>query len=394
MPVQFWIHGGAFVSGAGSLDWYNGKYFAHNEEIILVSINYRLGALGFLCHPEISGGNLGIQDQMLALEWVSQNIKSFGGDPDKITVMGQSAGAIFAFALLANNKTRHLIKNVIFQNGRYDSFERPEIAFKKAEKFAKIAGLRVKQLASMPLEDMLDTQSTLAQKEAAFAETKIPFLPVIDGDIIPIDTHAAALEGAIGKGVVPGTTQNEMHAFTSGQPEIEGASQKQIETVFRKEFKHDWESTLKYCQQKIPAAAPMELLSQGLNLAHFEGQTTALAINFAKKGIKTWLYRFDWKSNQSLLGACHCIELPFLFNTFEQWAPPMTSGLELNEGLGLSKALQKTWATFSRHRNPNHDGIPYWPKFSKTKQPEIHWNTQIEVMANLTHNPLMSSQKI
>ena len=93
--------------------------------------------------------------------------------------MGQSAGAISAFALLANNKTRYFIKNVIFQSGRYDSFERPDIAFEKAEKFAKIAGLKVKQLASMPLEDMLDTQSTLAQKEAAFAEEAIkPTYPV------------------------------------------------------------------------------------------------------------------------------------------------------------------------------------------------------------------------
>jgi len=380
LPVIFWIHGGAFVSGAGSLDWYNGKDFARTEETVLVGINYRLGALGFLSHPDISGGNLGIQDQILALEWVNQNIESFGGDPSNITVMGQSAGAISAYALLANNRARHLIKNVIFQSGRYDSFETQDIASEKAEKFARMAGLKVKQLGTMPLEDILDTQSALAQKEATFASTNILFLPVIDGDIIPNNIHAAALEGAVNKSIMLGTTHDEMHAFLSGQPEIENATQKEIEAVFKREFMKDWEVILKDCKKKAPGGTPIEILSLGLNIANFEGQTNSLATNFVEKGINSWLYRFDWKSKQSPLGACHCIELPFLFNTFKEWLPPMIAGLDLNEGLNLSKILQKTWGAFARYGDPNHDDIPYWPKISTKNRSEIHWNKYIEVI--------------
>ncbi len=374
LPVIFWIHGGAFVSGSGSLDWYNGESFARDQEIILVGINYRLGALGFLCHPDISIGNLGIQDQILALEWVKRNISFFGGDPANITIMGQSAGAISAFALLANNKARHLIKNVIFQSGRFNSFETSDIASEKAEKFAKLAGLKIKKLATMPLERLLDAQSALAQKEAIFASTNIPFLPVIDGEIIPKNTRSAAIEGAINKNIMLGSTHDEMHAFISGTPEIETASDKQVEEVFRREFKDSWKAIYEDCLKKVPGATPMEILSLGLNIAHFEGQTSELAVDFARKRINTWLYRFDWKNHASPFGACHCIELPFLFNTYKNWRPPMISGLDLNEGAKLSKVLQNTWAAFARHGDPNHKDIPFWPKFSTKDRSKIHWN--------------------
>ena len=92
-PVLVWIHGGAFASGAGSLPWYSGERFAANGDVVVVSINYRLGALGFLCLPGVSDGNLGLLDQVAALRFVRDNIAAFGGDPDNVTVVGQSAGA-------------------------------------------------------------------------------------------------------------------------------------------------------------------------------------------------------------------------------------------------------------------------------------------------------------
>ena len=380
LPVIFWIHGGAFVSGSGSLDWYSGKSFARNQGIILIGINYRLGALGFLCHPDISSGNQGIEDQILALEWVNQNIKFFGGDPKNVTVMGQSAGAISTYALLANKKARHFIKNVIFQSGRFNSFETTDVASEKAEKFAKIAGVPVKDLKTTPLEKLLDTQSSLAKEEAVFASTNIPFLPVIDGDTILKTIHSDALNGAAGKRIILGSTHDEMHAFISGNTEIENASQKQITEVFKRELGDNWEMILQECRKRAPYATAMEILSMGLNIANFEGQTAKLAVNFSEKGIDTWLYRFDWKGQDSQFGACHCIELPFIFNTFKEWSPPMIAGLKLSEGKMLSYILQKTWATFAKNGNPNHDEIPFWPKISEKKCYEIHWNKYIEVI--------------
>ena len=380
LPVIFWIHGGAFVSGSGSLDWYNGESFARNQEVILVGINYRLGALGFLCHPDISSGNQGIQDQILALEWVNQNIKSFGGDPSNVTVMGQSAGAISAYALLANKNARHLIKNVIFQSGRFNSFETTDIASEKAERLAGIAGVTVKELKTISLEELLDAQSALAKKEAIFASTNIPLLPVVDGDIISDRVHADVFDGAKGKSIILGSTHDEMHAFISGNPEIENASQKQIKDVFKRELGDNWEHIYKECHKCAPGATAMEMLSMGLNIANFEGQTATLAANFAEKGIDTWLYRFDWKSLQGQFGACHCIELPFIFGTFKKWSPPMITGLDLNEGQSFSKILQQTWATFTRQGDPNHNEIPFWPKFSAKERYQILWNKNIEVI--------------
>ena len=121
-------------------------------------------------------------------------------------------------------------------------------------------------------------------------------------------------------------------------------------------------------------------MSLGLNIANFEGHNRALAHTFADKGINAWLYRFDWKIPSGQFGACHCIELPFLFNTFREWNPPMISGVELSEGSNLSQTLQKTWGEFARKGNPNNGNIPYWPMFSIKDRLELHWDKYIEVI--------------
>ena len=154
-PVVVWIHGGAFVSGAGSLPWYNGAKLAGDHNLVVVSVNYRLGALGFLYHPEVSAGNLGLRDQVAALEWVKSQIAVFGGASDNVTLMGQSAGAISAYALLANTHARDLFQRVILQSGRFSSFETPESGSAAAVALAEIAGVEIGKLKSLQVEDVL-----------------------------------------------------------------------------------------------------------------------------------------------------------------------------------------------------------------------------------------------
>src|SRR6478609_2261090 len=115
-PVLVWIHGGAFASGAGSLPWYSGERFAANGDVVVVSINYRLGVLGFLCLPGVSDGNLGLLDQVAALRFVRDNIAAFGGDPDNVTVVGQSAGASSIAFLMTMPQARGLFRRAIMQS--------------------------------------------------------------------------------------------------------------------------------------------------------------------------------------------------------------------------------------------------------------------------------------
>jgi len=323
IPVLFWIHGGAFISGAGSLEWYRGTLFAKHQNVIVIGVNYRLGALGFLCHPDISSGNMGIEDQMLALEWVYSNIEYFGGDRKNITLMGQSAGAISVYALLANKRASKMVSNAILQSGRYDNFEELEVAHKKTERFADIAGVEVKALKTLPLDEILNVQTKFAKTQAKFASSAIPFLPVIDQHTIRSEVHEDFLEGARGKNII--------------------------------------------------------LISMGMNISNFEGHTVNLAKRLSSVDTNTWLYRFDWSSPESIFGACHCIELPFIFGTASQWSPPMLSGGRATEIAGLSKIIQDTWGVFAREGNPNNSNLPSWPKIRENDFNKICWNNFIEV---------------
>jgi para-nitrobenzyl esterase len=385
-PVIVWIHGGAFVSGAGSLPWYNGTSFARDQGVVIVAVNYRLGALGFLCHPKISAGNLGLQDQMVALEWVRNNINSFGGDNGNVTLMGQSAGAISAYALLANKKARANFDKVILQSGRYDSFETLDTAAKKVESLADIAGVTPDALKTLSVEDILDAQSKLAQQNAEFAATNIPLMPVADGKIIPDDVNEEALIGAQGKKIMLGFAHDEMHAFLAGNPEIQNASDVQIEDVFKRDFGERWQEMLNYCRNRQPGATPMELLSLGLNEANFAGQTCNFATELSGKGIDTWLYRIDLAPPGSTYRACHCIELPFVFNTFDRWMPPMINGLDSAEARALSRVIQKTWGSFAANGDPNHEDLIDWPAYNSDRRSMIILNKHIETV--IQHQPV------
>ena len=148
--------------------------------------------------------------------------------------------------------------------------------------------------------------------------------------------HKAAIIGAQGKKVMIGFAHDEMHAFLAGNQEIENASDAQIEDVFKRDFGDRWQVMLNHCRNQQPGATPLEILSSGLNEANFAGQTCDFAAELTSKGIDTWLYRIDVAPPKSTYRACHCIELPFVFNTFDRWMPPMIAGLESHEAPRLA----------------------------------------------------------
>ena len=381
-PVIMWIHGGAFVSGSGSLPWYNGQHLSENQDVVIVGINYRLGALGFLYHPDISPGNLGILDQIAALEWIQENIEEFGGSPTDITVMGQSAGAISAYALLANSKAQKMFHKVILQSGRYEHFETTANAEEKSISLSKIAGVNIEKLKNLEIEKILEAQTTQAIQSATFASTSIPYLPIVDGTIVPNNLEEAALKGAKDKHVLIGYTQNEMHAFLSGRKDIENASTNQIKNVFKRDYEDDWEQRLDDCYKRLPNGTAMEILSMGLNNINFAGNTNSFARKLSELGIPTWLYRFDWSGPESPFGACHCIELPFIFGNFDKWSPPMLDGGDATEMKALSKVVQKAWGSFARHGTPNDKTLIEWPRYEDDRKLKLIWNRYIEVIGS------------
>src|SRR6516164_4221145 len=199
-PVLVWLHGGAFSSGAGSLPWYSGERFAANGDMVVVSINYRLGVLGFLCLPGVSDGNLGLLDQVAALRFVRDNIAAFGGDPDNVTVVGQSAGAASIAMLMTMPLARGLFRRAIMQSTPFGQLTRVlDDSHRVGRRLLEVLELKPQQAAelkALPAPKFVTAQGELARLEKKFADAMAPFWPVIDGDVLPTQVAAALKSGA------------------------------------------------------------------------------------------------------------------------------------------------------------------------------------------------------
>ena len=204
-PVLIWLHGGAFWTGAGSIDWYSGASLSHHGDMVVVGVNYRLGALGFLDIPGVSDPNLGLHDQIAALEWVHREIESFGGDPDNITVAGQSAGGLSILAMLGHPGCRKMIRRAIVQSAPFGRLLKTRAESQAiAEAIAKKIGITDPgQWRTVSAQSINEAQLVVARSMAAFANTTPAFLPVIDHELLGEDIIGAALAGMAGAMLTP-----------------------------------------------------------------------------------------------------------------------------------------------------------------------------------------------
>ncbi|MFI6603295.1 carboxylesterase family protein [Nonomuraea sp. NPDC050536] len=312
LPVLVWLHGGGFSSGSGAEAWYNGALLAERGRMVVVTVNYRLGALGYLyLSPEFGPANLGLLDQIAALGWVLENIAAFGGDPGRVTLAGQSAGALSALALLGHPAGAGLFQQVIMQSTPtgvrpYGQREATEIG----RRLLEILGLHpdeAGQLRTLPVSRLLAAQGELARRMAAPFTVTPPFQLVADSGV-PADLLAEA------SGDMPmliGTTREEAWAFFPG----------------------------------APADVTGRLFGDG-------------SLQLAQQARSSFAYQFDWSSPGSAFGACHCIELPFVFGDLSAWhAAPMLAGADPTDLRRLMEEVQRAWTDFV------HTASPGWPSF-------------------------------
>lgn len=299
-PVLVFLHGGGFSSGSGALDWYAGGPLARRGDLVVVTVNYRLGALGFM---QLEHGNVGVLDQIQALRWVRDNIAAFGGDPDAVTVSGQSAGAISILAMLSGQAADGLFQRAILQSAPAGMRpQTPAEADELAAEFVDILGTDPYEAA---VSDLLTTQLELARRHPNGAIP--PFQLVGDGHTVAADIITTV--GEHGVPILMGTTRDEARAFmTDGDAEV-------TESLF---------------------AGPM--------------------MRLAAQSTPAWLYRFDWSPAGSPLRACHCIELPFVFGTLPAYHDaPMLAGADITTLTALVDVVQPAWISFVHH------GDPGWP---------------------------------
>lgn len=370
-PVLAWIHGGAFLTGGAGLDIYSGATLAREGDIVVVGINYRLGALGFLHHPKIADGNMGLLDKKLALEWIQQNISAFGGDPLNVTLCGQSAGGLSIAHLLTMKDTASLFRRCIMQSaplgiefiGAEEAAAAARLLLTELELDESVRNLR-ETLAAIPVSRILAAQGA-AMKQGIAARSLgpggqyLPFRPVLDGTVLRNDE--TAFDRAAGLiDVLIGTTREEYNSFTTYDPAVQQLTVAPVPAA-----------DLVRLRARRPGATPADLLSDHLSEKMFIDDSLQWAARAAEAGRRTFVYSFDWQSPCDRLGACHCIELPFVFGTWNAFArAPMLKGANFTQLKKIGAQMRAAWIGFVSQGNPSTQTMPHWPEFS-SRSPAI-----------------------
>lgn len=371
-PVLVWFHGGAYSSGAGSLDWYSGEALARAGNMVVVGVNFRLGALGLLCLEGVSSGNLSVQDQVAALQWVQRNIEAFGGDPGSVTAAGQSSGANAIVAILGSEHGRGLCRRAILQSpsiGRADRTlqEGLEQGERYRHEVAKLAGSSQVNLKTVAVEHLLAAQGPFAAANAGPllpGETALPFMPVVDNKwVLP----GAPAQKAVANGCVDllvGTTREEMMAFHRLNPKVQQATMDDVRQVLAHFYPGQADEVLARYQRQRASVQPGLLLGDIFTDRFFAEPSRAYARQFAKSGGRAFVYQFDWPSSNGF-AACHCLELPFVFGNLPAWHDaPMIAGVDAQLYAGLSRAMMAAWIAFITDGSPDNAYLPAWPACS------------------------------
>jgi para-nitrobenzyl esterase len=379
-PVMVWIHGGAFTIGSGAQTLYEGSALAKRGDVVVVTINYRLGPLGFLRLDELtqgripSTGNEGIQDQVRALEWVRENVAAFGGDPDNVTIFGESAGGMSVGTLLGLPGARGLFHKAIPQSGACNTANTREQAVRVAEKVGELSGLRdADALLALTPEKLLQISAQLSPGPGVVVDRTIPGMPmqpVLDGTVQPrraIDSVAAG--SAAGVAVLVGATSEEWKLFGALDPTIASLPDEQLAARFEPRLGAATKPILDaYRKARSGRGAPAtaaEIYNAIETDRIFRLPGIVLAETQAKHDRRVYQYLYTQPAALfgGMLGACHAVELGFVFGTHQLPGVSDFTG----KGPAIDALAEKTmdaWLAFARTGDPSTKSLGTWPTYT------------------------------
>jgi para-nitrobenzyl esterase len=383
-PVMVWIHGGAFVMGAGSQPIYDGAQLARRGDVVVVTLNYRLGALGFLRLDDLApeglraAGNQGLLDQIAALEWVRDEIAAFGGDPRAVTLFGESAGAMSVATLLAVPRAQGLFCRAILQSGAANFTATREVAAEVADAFLRELGLAPREagrLREAPLSRLLAAQERIFVERTRAGQHGLPFAPVVDGEVLPVHPLAAVRQGVVRDvAVLAGTNLDENKLFsvsdgaarTLDEPRLLRRLTRNLPGPVAERAARAAEAIVVYREARGARGEPTtppELWSAIETDRVFRYPVTRLAELARAHQPRVYTYLFTWTSPllDGALGACHALELPFVFGTL---ADPRIAAFTGGgpEAEALAARMQEAWLAFVR------TGDPGWPAYDATRR--------------------------
>jgi para-nitrobenzyl esterase len=382
-PVMVWIHGGGFTHGAGYEALYDGGPLAVRGDVVVVTINYRLGALGLLRLPEIGAhGNQGLLDQMMALGWVRDNIAAFGGDPAAVTIFGESAGSASVGCLVTMPSARGLFHRAIQQSG-IGRAATPDVADRIADAMLELLGLdrsRAHQLLTIEPSKIRQAQSAIAAKLGP----DVRFGPVIDPATLPALPAKAVADGAAkGVDIVIGTNRDEVKLFTAAvrrEPIDDAALLKDVRVMLptagegeAKELIEVYRASRKVRQLPDDNRDIRDAIGSDVR---FRIGSVRWAHNQRAAGGKAWLYLFTHASpaRRGALGSCHALEMPFVFGTLHAPTQDKFAGTGPDVAR-LSREMMDCWLSFASNGDPAHPSIAPWSQYATAQRPTMMFGT-------------------
>lgn len=378
-PVMVWIHGGAFSIGSSAQTIYDGSALARRGDVVVVTINYRLGALGFLRLADVtdgripSTGNEGLLDQIAALEWVRDNISRFGGDPSNVTIFGESAGGMSVGSLLGAPRARGLFKRAIPQSGASSTATPRDQSSQVAEGFLKNLKLKANDIASL---ETMDAQSlTMAAARYTLVAGGMPYQPCVDGALLPalpIDTVKAG--NADGVSVLVGAAAHEWLLFSAMDPAAATLDRSHLKARVSSRVGSSADALIDGYSNLLASRGepndPLSIFAAIETDRVFRIQAERLADVLATRGQSPYHYEFTWRSPllNGKLKSCHAIDIAFVFATHaidEGVAKFCGEGPSAN---ALAATVQDAWLSFARTGKPSAAGLDGWKPYDR-RQP-------------------------
>lgn len=381
LPVMVWVHGGAYTFGASSQPLYNATPLVKTGGIIVVTINYRLGGFGFVDLTDIlpdADNNLALRDVLLALRWVQDNIAAFGGDPGQVTVAGESAGGGLVTTLLATPSAQGLFHRAIAQSSPASSVYGQERSHAVADLFVKQLG--VAQTDSATLRAVPADQIVTASMEVynVVPETDpgvLPFIPVIDGDLLPESPDVVLHEGrGLAVPLLIGTNKDEAALFKYMKSPLVPISEQGLDTMYANLHQDNPAMELPSKEQVLGAYEEVRYKVLGMGIARDLGfrMPTVWAVEGHSTIAETYLYRFDYATpflRIIKLGATHATELPYLWGNLSSGPKDPTFLLGgRRKGEAISRRMQERWTAFVKGQSPDCAQGPAWPAYDDHKR--------------------------
>ena len=393
-PVMVWLHGGGYAAGSGQeLPSYDGANLARKGDVVVVTLNHRLNVLGFLDlsafgEKYATSGNAGLLDLVAALRWVNNNIAAFGGDPDNVTIFGQSGGGGKVSTLLATPAAAGLFHKAIVQSGSMLRTMEQKYSRRIGAAVVEELGLRpsqVDRLQTVPHAELLAAGERAVARVKAEAEKEgistfiFGWAPTVDGDVLPaqpFDPEAPAQSKESPRMI--GTT---LHEFTMSTyvPFFRTIKEEQAVEFLREKYGDRTDEFLAAFRKAYPEYQPKDLVD--VDFVFRPGAVEQARLKAAQQGAPVYMYLFAWESPvmDGMLRSTHCMEIPFVFDNTVRHAS-MTGGGR--EAQALADRMSGAWLNFARTGNPNAEGLPAWEAYTPEQGATMYFDNDCRVLHN------------